>query len=291
MLSSPWTLEQPSTYVRPLGPTEQIFYWDGLFEGTADSVCSVEIEIQNSDLESVISPANVGRAWISLKLKFPLVGSRTIQRPDQSVWFAVDEKRLRTCGPGELHFHDVASAKEAQTISSNIPNSARLLSKDLLACLLVLRRTDDLRRFHILIHAAHTITDGIANTALLRTFLDKLASAKAPVDSEAWDIKDRLAMSSSCDDLNPFHHLSIPRKRWRLAIGAVICRNRVSKLRVRGAICRVNSRIKRLIPAGRPHITMQGVQHHSIPTSRFWRHSRRVHKGRNPRYTSKMSPA
>ncbi|KAF5358407.1 hypothetical protein D9756_001501 [Leucocoprinus leucothites] len=229
MLSSPWTFEQPSTYVRPLGLTEQIFYWDGLFEGTADSVVSAEIELRRLDLESTISPANIQRAWISLKAEFPLLGSRIVKRPDQSLWFAVDGDRLRACGPGELHFHDVVSAEEAQTISSNIPNSARLLSTDLLACLLIFRRTDDLKRFHVLIHAAHAITDGIANATLLRTFLDKLSSANSGV--ETWNIRDRLALSSSCDDLNPFHRLSAAQKRWRLAIGAVVWHNRVSRLR------------------------------------------------------------
>ncbi|KXN86899.1 hypothetical protein AN958_09494 [Leucoagaricus sp. SymC.cos] len=249
MLSSPWTLEQPSTYVRPLGLTEQIFYWDALFEGTADSVVSAEIEIRRPGTEElIISPANIERAWISLKLKFPLLGSRIIQRPDESLWFAVDENRLRTCGPGELHFHVVASAEEALAISSNIPNSARLLSNNVLACLFIFRRTDDLRRFHVLIHAAHSITDGSANAALLRTFLDELSSAKADVETR--DIEERLVLSSSCDDLNPFHRLSIARQRWRLAIGAVVWGNRGSRLRGGHTLpCKV-SNITAYQPAG-----------------------------------------
>jgi hypothetical protein len=187
-----------------------------------------------------MSPANIERAWISLKLKFPLLGSCILQRPDQSLWFAVDENRLRVCGPGEIHTHDVVSAEEAQVISSNILNSPRILSNDLLACLFIFRRTDDLEHFHVLIHAAHTITDMNANAALLRTFLDNLASAKA--DVETWNIGDRLALSSSCEDLNPVHYLSIAQQRWRLAAGAVIWNNRMSKLQVRGAAFQIISR-------------------------------------------------
>lgn len=234
MLSSPWTLERPSIYVRPLGLTEQVFYWDGRFEGTADSVASAEIEIQQGSHESVISPTNIEKAWTSLKCQFPLLGSQIVQRTDQSLWFSADENRLRSLGPGELHIHDVASDEEARTISSNIPNSPRLLSTDLLACLLILRRTDNVKRFHVLIHAAHMITDGIANATLLRTFLDNLARSKS--DVKTWDIKERLALSSSCEDLFPVHRLNIARRRWRSAIGAIINANRMSRLRVRPAV-------------------------------------------------------
>ncbi len=229
MLSSPWELQQPSVYARPLGLTEQVFHWDGEFEGTADSVQAAEIEIQSGTQESLLSPANVERAWTSLKLQYPLLGSQIVQRPDQSLWFVVDEPRLRFCGPDEIYYHDVASAEEAQALSSNIPRSPRLLSVNLLACLLLLRRTDNEKRFHVLIHAAHAIADGNANATLLRTFLDKLASSEV----ESWDINARLAQSSSCDDLSPPPRLSVARGRWRQAAGAIISLNRMSKFHVR----------------------------------------------------------
>lgn len=235
MLSSPWALQHPSVYVRPLGLTEQIFHWDGEFEGTADSVQSAEIEIQHGTQEAILSPANVEKAWASLKLQFPLLGSKIVQRPDQSLWFVVDESRLHFCGPDEIYYHDVPSAEEAQAVSSNIPNSPRLLSVNLLACLLLLRRTDDKKRFHVLIHAAHTISDGNANATLLRMFLDKLASSLSEV--ETWDIRGQLVLSSSCDDLSPVHRLSAAQRRWRQAAGAVIGANRMSKLHVRLAFC------------------------------------------------------
>lgn len=235
MLSSPWVLEGPFTYVRPLGPTEEIFYWDGLFEGTADSTTSVEIETQHVSRESIISQANVETIWISLKLKYPLLGSRIIRRSDQSLWFYVESNRLSSVGPGELHFHDVASAEEASVISSQLLKHPRMLSTDLLACALILRRTDDRARFHIVIYAAHSITDGNANAALSQFFLNRLAGG-APHKSNGEDIKDRLALSSSCDDLNPVHHLSVPRKRWRRAVGAIIWKNRMLRLRV-GCFC------------------------------------------------------
>ncbi|KAF9454559.1 hypothetical protein P691DRAFT_692196, partial [Macrolepiota fuliginosa MF-IS2] len=228
MLASPWFLEKPSTYLRPLGLTEQVFYWDGLFAGTADSVVSAEVEVQHDHEISVFSAANIERAWLSLKHQFPLLGSQVIQRPDQSLWFSVDETRLRTLGPGEVYFHDIASAEEAQAVSSNIPNSPRLLSNHLLACLFVLRRTDNSKRLHVLIHASHMITDGNANATLLRTFLDKLASPRSDIGS--WDLRKQLVLSSSCDDLSPVHRLSIARRQWRRAIGTVINSNRMSKL-------------------------------------------------------------
>lgn len=238
MLSSPWALQQPSVYARPLGLTEQIFHWDGEFEGTADSVQSAEVEIQYGTQESILSPANVEKAWTSLKLQFPLLGSQIVQRPDQSLWFVVDEARLRSCGPGQIYYHDVASTEEAQAVSSDIPNSPRLLSLNLLACLLLLRRTDNKKRFHVLIQAAHTISDGNANATLLRTFLDKLASSLSEV--ETWDMKGRLLLSSSCDDLSPVHRLNTAQKRWRRAAGAVIGASRLSKLHVRLAFCLEN---------------------------------------------------
>jgi hypothetical protein len=259
MLSSSWVLEDPSTYVRPLGPTEKIFYWDGVFEGTADSITSAEIETQDVSRESIISQTNIEAVWISLKLKYPLIGSRIIQRPDQSLWFSVDTNRLSSVGPGELHFYDIASAEDASVIHSRLMKYPRMLSNDLLACAFVLRRTDDRTRFHIAIHAAHSITDGNANAALCRFFLDRLAGGSFCYKIDVKDIKDRLALSSSCDDLNPAHQLSVPRRRWRRAVGAIVWKNRMSRLRV----CRFCPWLQTLItfmlinyPLGRSYLTV-----------------------------------
>lgn len=233
MLSSPWVLQQPSVYVRPLGLTEQVFHWDGEFEGTADTVQSGEIEIQQgATQETILSPANVEKAWVSLKLQFPLLGAQIEQRPDESLWFVVNESRLRwSFGQDEIYYHDVTSAEAAQAVSSSILKSSRLLSVNRLACLLLLRRTDDKKRFHVLLHVAHTITDGNANATLLRTFLDKLASSLSEVET-LWDIRGRLALSSSCEDLSPAHRLSAARRRWRQVAGAIISANRISKFHV-----------------------------------------------------------
>ncbi|EKM82619.1 hypothetical protein AGABI1DRAFT_118066 [Agaricus bisporus var. burnettii JB137-S8] len=259
MLSSPWALENASTYVRPLGPTEEIFYWDGLFEGTADATTTAEIEILHGSRESIISQANVEAAWISLKLKYPLLGSRIIRRPDQSLWFSVDSDRLSSAGPGELLFHEVASDEEALVISSSSLKHPRILSTDLLACAFILRRTDDRTRFHIAIHIAHSISDGNANSALCRFFFDCLASGSS-YKYNIEGIRDRLALASSCDDLNPVNRLSVPRKRWRNAVGAIIWENRLLRLRGGHTLpCKVTNTTA-YQPAGSGHINIAFTQ-------------------------------
>ncbi|KAJ4472090.1 hypothetical protein J3R30DRAFT_3523033 [Lentinula aciculospora] len=174
----------------------------------------------------------------------------------EQVYFVVDPARLYTSEPPHAHLQEVVflscgSEAEIITLTEGIingfgwrdiqawggrellvhgePSSSRLLSNTLPACILFIRRTDCPSTFHVIIHVAHLITDGIGNSTLLSEFLDILAFAKNPnslvdmsADKGALEKRLRLSVSSEglYQDERPCY--SSARRRWHRALGRVL---------------------------------------------------------------------
>lgn len=170
------------------------------------------------------------RTWISLKQQFPLLGSTLHQDDDGGGSFQVDEARLGTVLLAEIRRREVDSAEGVESTVEEFINGPRQLSSGLPARLYVLKRTDHADRFHIFLHVAHLITDGLANAAVLKVFLDYLTSP--PLDHVP-DLEARLAQAVSAESLNPSLKLSVSRQRWRRAIAFVISSIKWRKIQAR----------------------------------------------------------
>lgn len=226
-LPSSWELQSfrqacgKEVYERPLGLLEQVFYWDSIFERTADTLQHSEFSVDASRVNTkhTASYTNISRVWMRLKEQFPLLGARIEERDGKSIVFIVAAESLRHCRPEEVVIQDVGSSEEAWKIMEDIIVTERRLSNDLLAHLLVLRRTDTENIFHVMIHVAHVITDGMSNTTILKTFLDEIA--RNDDLGKPWDLRERLALSESTDNLYPQTKFSIAKQRWRWAAAKV----------------------------------------------------------------------
>ena len=230
-------------YERRLGVTELGFYWDTAFERTADTIQHVELEIQQTDRMDLIDPRNVESTWLTLKQQFPLLGARLEEREEgKEVFFVVDQAQLARARPEEIEYQTVSSGEQVQAIVDKVVNE-QSLSNDLPAKLLFLPRIDQPNIFHIVVIVAHCITDGTANTTIIRTFLDYLCSASSR--NTAWPLEQRLALSVASEEVDPNRHLSPSKKRWRRAIGHTIAAIRASKISVRRCFYRVKQSLKK----------------------------------------------
>ncbi|KAF8163367.1 hypothetical protein B0H34DRAFT_320922 [Crassisporium funariophilum] len=217
---------QNPTYERLLGSTELGFYWDSVFERTADTLQIAEIEVRSTESE-IIGHSDVVRTWAGLKQQFPMLGAQLEERGEDQIFFVVAENNLRKCRPAEITFQEIGSAEEASDLASKFVVDYRLLSNDHLARIFVLKRNDRPDWFHIIFHVSHCITDGMANSTILRTFLDRL-SRKSP--TEVWNLTQRLSLSVASEDLVPQRHFPVAKRRWRSAIAFVIASRRTSRL-------------------------------------------------------------
>ncbi len=212
------------TYARPLGTTELGFYWDGLFNGTADTMRHAVIEV---------APQSIGelsvfeKAWIGLKRQYPLLGANLEEQGNdrQQVNFIVNDLDLGRLSPGEVEVQHVSSDKEVQDFIDQLVNGKRRLSNQLLARLFVL--VQDVCRYHILIHVAHCITDGMSNLNITRTLLEDLSSPKC---RRTFNLEERLALAMAPEDLSPITKRSRPVQRWHRAMGRVILSLRMKNL-------------------------------------------------------------
>jgi hypothetical protein len=229
-------------YERPLGLTELGFYWDSVFNGTADSIQRAVVEVGGDREHHLFSEANVSRTWVTLKQLFPLLGSKLEELGDKGgmVQFVVAEELLRTYDPQELDFRSISSLEADQNVINDILNGERLLSNNHLARISILTPTDHTNRFVVLIHVAHCITDGIANTTILRSFLDVLSHPDGRIGKIMSDLEGRLALAIASEDLVRGPHQSLVKQRWCRAIGHVVSSIQMSKMTVVSA--------KRLFP-------------------------------------------
>ncbi|KAJ3878763.1 hypothetical protein F5051DRAFT_404777 [Lentinula edodes] len=182
--------------------------------------------------------------------------------PKEHIYFVVHPARLYTAEsphahPREVVFLSCDSEEEVEFLAEGIingfgwrdvqaweegdipqgrPFSSRLLSNSLPACLLFIRRTDCPSTFHVMIHAAHLITDGIANSTLLSEFLD-LLSRGSGLDSlvnvpDKGALEGRLKLSVSSEALYPDEtpNHSKAKRRWHRILGKVLLELRSAKL-------------------------------------------------------------
>ncbi|KAJ3915996.1 hypothetical protein F5877DRAFT_47500 [Lentinula edodes] len=233
-------------YERLLGPNELGFYWDSAYRGTADTLqhATVEETIQSQPQTHLNSRENVHAAWVTLKTRYPLLGAIIEERPiknSEHIYFVVDPARLYTAEsphahPREVVFLSCDSEEEVEFLAEGIINGFRLLSNSLPACLFFIRRTDCPSTFHVMIHAAHLITDGIANSTLLSEFLD-LLSRGSGLDSlvnvpDKGALEGRLKLSISSEALYPDEtpNYSKAKRRWHRILGKVLLELRSAKL-------------------------------------------------------------
>lgn len=219
-----WTLADSSpgkrVFHRALGDVETSYYWDILYDGTADIAMNIEL----CDLQST-APATFPRVlstWTSIKRRFPLLVAET-QNTGDGVRFVVREERIENLVPDEVTYQDVASREDANAFVSDVLAGPPALSTALLARMYILRRTDDgRRRFHVVILIAHCITDSCSTSTIMRTFCDTLSSS---IEHPVAPLEDRLAMCLPLESRvrhGPYRRLNDAQWRWKRAIGFVL---------------------------------------------------------------------
>ena len=229
-----WTLvsDSPSpnrVFTRPLDDNEVGFFYDGTFNGVADMA---EHYMVQTTRDSLFELANVARTWIALKRIFPLLGATTRETDYEttSASFAVAEADLGVTRPGEIVLLTATSEAEVHEFVEQLISGPRQLSPNLLSRVYIFSRGDNLGMYHVVIHIAHLITDGMSALALVRTFFDILS---LPPAAHVSDFEARLALCVGSENLNPNRNLPLARRRWRRAIGWVIRHIRDLKIQVR----------------------------------------------------------
>ncbi|KAF9234342.1 hypothetical protein BU15DRAFT_79093 [Melanogaster broomeanus] len=228
-----WTLENSSptkgrTFKRQLDPMEASFFWDGVFNGTADCVQHLRLRLLNEADAYIFSESNITRTWLSVKRRYPLLGAR-VEVDNEEPHFIVQEHHLGRLNANEVVFGSVSSAEEAQSHVFEIFDGPWSLSNNLLARIFIFRETDRADVIHMFALIAHCITDGTANNSFLRCFLDTLSSRSEPPIS---GLEERLDMVIASADLEPKQSFSLARRRWRRTIGFVIFGIRAGKRQV-----------------------------------------------------------
>jgi hypothetical protein len=219
---------------RPMGSTEQGFFWDAEFAGTADSVqhCLVDV-LSGSD---IFSEENVSRAWITLKQRFPLLAAQfelPNEDPHQTPYISISETRVASVQPDELIFMDISSEQEAEAILEEMLNGPRTLSRDRQASICVLRRTDAPNLYHLMLQICHAISDGMSNGSFLRNFLDTISAGDRSHLTKPPRLEMRLPSLLPLEELRGQLGYDHPRMRWRRAIGRVLSSITTSKMTVR----------------------------------------------------------
>lgn len=263
---SGWTsvdtpLTQGCTFQRPLDALEACFVWTGLFDGTSDSLYHYELHLSNRSRNAqLFSDDNIVQAWISTKWRFPLAGA-TVRSADgaplrvdpevstdsltgnvdigagftSAPHFIVREHDLAVLRPGEIVFGRVSGAEDAQRQAAGIAYGPRALSVEMLVRLCVFRETDS-EVLHLMVLTTHCVTDGTASRTLVRCFLDTLARGGEDESARLAQVplEKRLGMMVPPGELDPvgLRALSPARRRWRRAVGTVIFRLRVAKMKV-----------------------------------------------------------
>ncbi|KAF8123422.1 hypothetical protein EV363DRAFT_1547711 [Boletus edulis] len=152
-----WTLvdthpTQGRVFQRPLDVTELCFLWDGFFNWTADSSHHYELRLSSGARDAhIFSEANIARAWVSTKRRFPLAGALVRGADNAPLRVATDSKADDSSGfASEPHFvvreHDLAVLRSCHIVFGQVTDAAaailqgpRLLSGELLVQLHVFR--------------------------------------------------------------------------------------------------------------------------------------------------------
>lgn len=219
---SPWTSLDSTlsrrVFFHPLGITESIFYWDSLFNSTSDIVIHAHLRfIQTDDLD-IHSQPNVMRSWASVKRRFPFIAAE-VQEYESGLRFILREEAVTNLRPDDVTFKEIDSLHHAECFINNIMDGPRLLSSQLLARIYVLRQTDGNDCFHIVIIAAHCVTDVSSTSTVFRAFLDTLSSR---VEPPYIPLGERLHIYQPLENLLNYGNLPLVKQRWRKALGHAI---------------------------------------------------------------------
>ncbi|CDO77543.1 hypothetical protein BN946_scf184912.g42 [Trametes cinnabarina] len=214
------------TFARPLSVAETGFYYDRLFNGTGDMVWRYTVELADPAAQrnamsvgGMFSEQNVGRTWATLKQYYPLLGSRIEARNDlDAPVFVVAERALSEHLPGEMVVGSISTPEEREEILCRLTRDAPTEDHHVIARVLVLACTaESLGTYELVFKLAHSAGDAASGMTLARSFLDVLSSPPMRVPALA----ERLEMALPWEALNPTLEMSIPRQRWRRAIGKV----------------------------------------------------------------------
>jgi hypothetical protein len=195
------------------------------------------IKTSASDL-SILSPDNVGRAWIATKKLHPLLGARIQDRPDQSgADFIIEEARLNSVGLNDIIYTSAVSEEDALGIADKSMNGPPILSNDLLAQMWIISLPQDpsgSATHHLVVHMRHSIGDAMAAYSMMKRFLDILVHPMTPEKyTPKESLEDCLALHPAADDLNSSRHSSVAKQRWRRSIAKVMYARRTASFTVR----------------------------------------------------------
>ncbi|EIW77189.1 hypothetical protein CONPUDRAFT_146235 [Coniophora puteana RWD-64-598 SS2] len=220
-------------WTRPLGLTEAGFYHDLLFNSTADSATHVHLRSIDPSA-GLFSPANVLRAWTSVRRRFPLLcahieeqhpphhpgsSDSTLGAREPQPHFVIREADIQEQAETTLSLGTVASFSDAEHFARAIFDGPAHLSPHALARMHVLWREDRPAgaEAHAILVFAHVITDSASTSTVLRVFFDTLASKE---DFPHAPIEERLEMYRPLEETLRYPAgVSEAGRRWRRAIG------------------------------------------------------------------------
>ena len=220
---------------RPLGHLELGFYWDVVHNGVAITSNHIELEADAGCENELFAIENVERAWLRMKQRFPLLGASIEELPGaEKVEFVLRESALYTLRPGELRYlNDLHSADAVAAFAEKLRNGPPVLDSEFLSRVWFGPQKDAPRRWHIFIPVVHYITDGIANATIVRELCQELSSLSKSAKIDAIPLAIRLQTVLPTEVHTPSAKLSLPHRRWRLAIAKVIRSLRQEKMTVR----------------------------------------------------------
>jgi len=176
---------------RPLGVSEQAYYWESTMAGSSDVAQHNQIDVASPHLW-VMDPVNIKRAWLSTKRRFPLLAAEIVREVDDELSFEVAEDRVRSILDGELEIGTLSSSDEIAPVTENFLNGPRELAFNMMAKVKILalpkrghRKNDYYIRFHVWLITAHPISDGAANMSLFTTFMTMHGSRRRNTPSHS----------------------------------------------------------------------------------------------------------
>ena len=224
------------TWRRTLGVTECGFYWDTVLDGTAITINHLVLEAEPGFERSLFERENVETAWLRLKQRFPLLGSSTEENADSDrVDFVLNTDNLRCLRPGEVNYlQHLQSPEDVELFSNELRNGETPLDHRIIARVWVGPQLDTPHIYHVWIPVAHYITDGMGDATVIREFCQELASFSKEAVFTGPPLEVRLRSLLPAEALTPSAKLSLPKRRWRLAIAKVMQLNRRAKMSVGG---------------------------------------------------------